>query len=113
MTEDSLKFQVSQSNNATLNAVYEQCCEEYRKRLCNQWEIHMDSTKWEDKFQDFLYIDFISGILLSISSVIFIVDNNINLSDFLKWWDYGSKNKFCPTMENWFINGIRPKDYEE
>lgn len=114
MTSESLKFQISQSNNSTLKAVYEHCCEEYRKRLCEQWEILPSQTSWHGALgEGYIYIDFIGGIVLAIDQVRFIVENEIKLCDFLKWWDYGSKNKFCPTMENWFLKGYRPKGYEK
>lgn len=117
MTEESLKAQVSISNNVTLKAVYEQCCEEYRRRLCEMWEIWFDNTSWQGGNDSFehgsLYIDLIGGVYLDITQIRFIVDNNISCGAFLSYWDYLSEHKYAPNMYNWFIKGLRPKGYEK
>ena len=114
MTEESLKFQISQSNNHTLKAVYEHCCEEYRRRLCEQWEITPSTATWDDPLcEGLLYIDFVSGIVLDMSQVRLLVENNIKLDDFIRYWDYASRTKEgVINMKNWFLKGLRPKDYE-
>lgn len=114
MTEESLKFQISQSDNSTLKTVYEHCCEEYRRRLCEQWEIMPSQTSWHGALlEGCIYIDFIGGIVLDMEQLRLIVENNIKLDDFIRYWDYASKTeKGVINMKNWFINRVRPKDYD-
>lgn len=119
MTEDSLKFQISQSNNATLKAVYEHCCEEYRRRLCEMWELGLDYSWWVvDRPGDVLCLNDVE-YSLSMDDVRYFVDGNISYSDFAEWWDYNleesykGENARCINCYSWFINNARPKDYEK
>lgn len=114
MTTDSLKTQISIANNATLKAVYEHCCEEYRKRLCEQWEIPLENATWSlTMCEGLLYIDFIGGIVLDIDQIILLVSNGIKLADFIRYWDYASKTETgVINMKNWFLYDVRPRDYE-
>lgn len=115
MTEESLKFQISQCNNDTLKGVYEHCCEEYRKRLCEQWDIPLENATWDSSMcENLLCIDFIGGIVLDIAQIILLVSIEVKLDDFIRYWDYASKTKKgVINMKNWFLYNVRPKDYEK
>lgn len=114
MTHEMIQSQIKLLNNEGLKLAYETCCDEYRKRLCEQWDLHLDSTNWDAPLkQGLLYIDFIGGIVLNIEQLKFVVDNGIKLDDFLEWWDYWQRNMCFISLENWVLNGLRPKDYEE
>ena len=114
MTHEMIQSQIKLLNNEGLKLAYETCCEEYRKRLCEQWEIMPSQTSWHGALlEGCIYIDFIGGIVLDMEQLRLIVENSIKLDDFIRYWDYASKTeKGVINMKNWFINGLRPKDYE-
>lgn len=112
MTPTTLCNQIKIANNETLKLAYETCCEEYRKRLCEQWEIMPSDTSWDvPMMRGLLYIDLIGGIALDINQLIITVDNNVKLDDFIRYWDYCQKHEYAPSMKHWFIDNYRPKDY--
>ena len=115
MTPTTLCNQIKIANNETLKLAYETCCEEYRKRLCEQWEIMQSQTSWHVALlEGCIYIDFIGGIVLDIEQLRLLVENNIKLSDFIRYWDYASRTvEGVINMKNWFLKGYRPKDYEK
>lgn len=117
MTTDSLKNQISIANNATLKAVYEHCCEEYRRRLCEQWELYYKDSWWipSDRIGETLALQDCE-YSLSMSDVIMFVNKEISFKDFEEWWNYN--NEWEDHFEgyvnaySWFEKGYRPKDYE-
>lgn len=115
MTTETLCNQIKIANNETLKLAYETCCEEYRKRLCEQWEIPIQDTAWTSYItKGLLYIDFIGGIVLDIDQIILLVSNGIKLDDFIRYWDYASRTgEGVISMKNWFLYDVRPKDYEK
>lgn len=115
MTNEMMQSQIRLLNNDGLKLAYETCCEEYRRRLCEQWEIMPNQTSWHGALlEGCIYIDFIGGIVLDMEQLRLIVENDIKLDDFIHYWDYASRTREgVINMKNWFINGLRPKDYEK
>lgn len=113
MTNETLCNQIKMANNDTLKLAYETCCEEYRRRLCEQWELMPSQTSWHGALlEGCIYIDFIGGIVLDMEQLRLLVENNIKLDDFIRYWDYASKTgEGVINMKNWFLKGLRPKDY--
>lgn len=119
MTTESICYQVRMANNDTLKSVFEHCCEEYRRRLCEQWELGFDFSWWVvNRPGDVLCLNDME-YSLGMDDVRYFVDNNISYSEFTEWWDYnleesykgdGAKHINC---YSWFINNARPKDYEK
>lgn len=117
MTENSLKTQISIANNATLKAVYEHCCEEYRRRLCEQWEMRYYNSYWvADRIGDVLCLNDCE-YSISIDDVRYFVDHNTSYENFSEYWEYildcAYKDKPSPNVYSWFEKGYRPKDYEK
>lgn len=114
MTTDTLKTQISIANNATLKTVYEHCCEEYRRRLCEQWDLYYKDSWWipSDRIGETLALQDCE-YFLSMSDVIMFVDMEISYSAFCEWWNYN--NEWEDHFEgyvnaySWFEKGYRPK----
>ena len=113
MTEESLKAQVSIANNATLKAVYEHCCEEYGRRLCEIWDFDKDYVWWTPTgTYDFLVLND-HEIIIREDEVRLLVDYNIPYKDFMEYYEFQMyHNNHCPSARHWLIDGYRPKNYE-
>lgn len=111
----SIRERIKVLNKDGLKYAYESCCEEYRRRLCEQWDIMPSQTSWSPAMcEGLLYIDFIGGIVLDIDQIILLVSNDVKLDDFIRYWDYASRTETgVINMKNWFIKGLRPKGYEK
>lgn len=94
MTHEMIQSQIKLLNNEGLKLAYETCCEEYRRRLCEQWEMPLENATWSlTMYEGLLYIDFIGGIVLDIDQIILLVSNDVKLDDFIRYWDYASKTE--------------------
>lgn len=113
MTEESLKFQISQSNNSTLKAVYEHCCEEYRHRLCKQWDLQQEQVFWvpSRRIGEMVGVDVIGGYYVCMEDVIYIVDHNITLNQYLEYQEACDRGGSI-SVYAWFHLHYRPEDYE-
>lgn len=111
MTQESLLAQVSLANNATLKAVYEHCCEEYRRRLCEQWDLDIKDSWWVGDHIGSVLILQDMEFSMNMDDVRFFVDYSISYDDFIKYWDAIMFNEHYINPRAWFINGARPKDY--
>lgn len=111
MTEESLKFQISQAPNATLKAVHEQCCEEYRKRLCEQWDMDINDSWWVGDYIGSVLILQDMEYSLNMDDIRLFVDYSISHNDFIKYWDAIMFLDYYINPRAWFLNGVRPEDY--
>lgn len=115
MTPTTLCNQIKIANNKTLKLAYETCCEEYRKRLCEMWELWHKDTWWipTDRTGEILALQDLE-YSLSMSDVIMFVNKEISFKDFEEWWNYNDNRTPVEGYVNaysWFEKGYRPKDY--
>lgn len=89
---------------------YEQCCEEYRRRLCEMWDLDIHDSWWvpSDRIGDTLVLNDLE-ITLDMDNVRLFVDNNISYEDFMKWWEYNLTDNPFICARAWFTMGARPE----
>lgn len=117
MTHEMMQSQIKLLNNDGLKLAYETCCEEYRRRLCEQWGLWYKDTWWipSDRPREILALQDLE-YSLSMSDVIMFVNKEISFMDFEEWWNYnynispGIGGYIC--AYSWFEQGYRPKDYD-
>lgn len=114
MTPTTLCNQIKIANNETLKLAYETCCEEYRRRLCEQWDLWYEDTWWipSDRIGETLALQDLE-YSLSMSDVIMFVNKGISFKDFEEWWNYNYNRTLEDDVNaySWFEKGYRPKDY--
>lgn len=106
-------------NGDGLKAVYEQCCEEYRHRINEQWQLDVKDSWWVvDRKGDVLCLNDME-FSLGMDDVRYFVDEGITYDEFIKWWDYnldefhkGDKGKQI-NVYSWFGLGCRPEDLDK
>lgn len=116
MTHEMMQSQIKLLNNDGLKLAYETCCEEYRRRLCEQWELGLDYSWWvAGRIGEVLCLNDCE-YSMSIDDVRYFVDHNTSYEDFSEYWEYildcAYKEKPSPNVYSWFEKGYRPKDYE-
>lgn len=108
--------QVKESGDSALKAVYEACCEKYRKRLHQQWGLDIRDSWWvADQIGDVLILNDCE-YSLGMDDVRYFVDSKTSFEDFEEWWNY-NMDEFYKEDEgrpvnvySWFVNGYRPKN---
>lgn len=102
-----------------LKSTYEQCCEEYRRRLNEQWQLDIKDSWWVvNRPGDVLCLNDME-FSLSMDDVRYFVDSYIPYDDFIKWWDYNLKeshkdeNARHINVYSWFELGCRPEDLDK
>lgn len=99
-----------------LKGIYEACCEEYRCRLCEMWEISFNGTWW--------YGEEIGGGLsiadwwcpLEMQELRYIVEHHITLESWIEYCDFveseinNGRERPRINFRSWFALGARPKD---
>ena len=96
-----------------LSLSYEQVCEEYRLRLCNQFGIDWNDTYW--------IVGRVGGVLdiqsyyaIDMDELRYIVDNSMTFEDFEEWynqWIY-TDNKNRINLRSWLM-GARPELFKD
>lgn len=102
-------------SNREIAELYKDICEQYRRRLCGQWELSLDASWWIPSWT-------VGGTLalndceisLGMEDVRLFVDNNIDYDRFAEWWDYVVEC-YCGhdtpiSAYSWFVNNLRPDD---
>lgn len=85
---DTKIYGMSRLTLDNLRAIYEDCCDEYRRRLCKMWDFPFDESWWcadrigEGLFLCDWYIPFDMPMLR------YIVDNNVEQKDWIEWCDF-------------------------
>lgn len=105
---------IEQCPLAQLKGAYEEICEEYRKRLCDQWELDIRDSWWipSDRIGMTLALCDLE-YSLGMEDVRLMVDLNVSYEDFLEWWNHClGDTKYHINAYNYFVNGCRPKDLE-
>lgn len=96
---------------AQLKGAYEEICEEYRRRLNEQWGLDIEDSWWipSDRIGATLALNDLESSL-SIEDVRLMVELNISYEDFIKWWNHSlGTTRYYINAFNWFVNGARPK----
>lgn len=80
-------------SNAYLAEVYNEVCEEYRRRLCKQWGLDIKQTWWipSDRVGEILALNDLE-FSLGMADVRMFVEQNISYEEFVKWWTYNEEN---------------------
>lgn len=73
--------------NAYLASVYDEVCEEYRRRLCKQWKLYDKQVFWvpSDRKGELIGVDIIDGIMLSMGEVRAIVELGVTYEQFMEY----------------------------
>lgn len=108
--------QVQESGDSALKAVYEACCEEYRKRLHQQWGLDIRDSRWvAERIGDVLILNYYE-YSLDMDDVRYFVDSKTSFEDFVEWWNY-TLDEFYKEDEgqpvnvySWFVKGYRPEN---
>ena len=112
MTHEMMQSQIRLLNNDGLKLAYETCCEEYRKRLCEMWEIDIKDSWWVGDHIGSVLILQDMEFSMSMDDVRFFVDNGISYDDFIKYWDAIMFNEHYISPRAWFKQGYRPESDE-
>lgn len=118
MTTDSIINQIKLQSQKELAKTYEGICEEYRRRLCEQWEIPFDESWWHgDAIGEGLFIaDW--WMPLNVQELRYVVDNNVTEKAWLEYCDFVESEihdgRQYPRINfrSWFM-GVRPKDLKK
>lgn len=96
--------------NAYLGEVYKEVCEEYRRRLCKQWDLDCEKQSgWVLKrVGETLVVDIVGGFAINMDEIRLIVENGISIDAFMQYVDYYTcHHDDCPSVRNWFLSGYR------
>ena len=100
---------------AQLKGAYKEICNEYRRRLNEQWQLDIKDSWWipSDRVGVTLALNDLE-YSLSMEDVCLMVDLNISYEDFCEWWNHCLSNpEYHISAFNWFVNRIRPKDLKK
>lgn len=91
--------------NAYLSEVYNEVCEEYRRRLCKQWDLDIKQTWWipTDRVGEVLALNDCE-FSLGMADVRMFVEQNISYERFIEWWDYTIDGQGINAY-SWFVLG--------
>ena len=93
-----------------LSEVYNEVCEEYRRRLCKQWDLDCEKqSRWVlDRVGETLIVDIIGGFAINMDEIRIMVENGVSLDAFMQFVDYYTRdNDICPSIHGWFLSGYR------
>lgn len=107
--------------NLVLRRDYENCCEEYRRKLCNMWGVIHKETRWIDERVGWKLSVLYWKDPIPMDWVKWFVENGVTEEEWLAYLDYCSdvinSGKSTPSISfyRWFDDGERPlpvnKDY--
>ena len=99
-----------------LSALYESICDEYRRRLCELWDVPFEESWWagsESRAGEELCIaDSPWG--LDMEMIRYIVEKSVDFKSFMEWWgfveDEISNGQRLPRINfrSWFELNCRP-----
>ena len=87
-----------------LRRMYESCCEEYRRRLNEQWQLDIKDSWWipSDRVGCTLALNDLE-YSLGTEDVRLMVDLNVSYEDFNEWWNHClGDTKYHINAYNWF-----------
>ena len=78
-----------------LTALYEMCCDEYRRRLCAMWEIPFDESWWvASRVGEGLFL-FGCNVPFDMPKLRYIVENNVPKKDWDEWCSFVDSEIFA------------------
>lgn len=98
----------------SLSSLYEMVCDEYRRRLCEMWDIPFDESWWmADKIGEGLFLCD-CNIPLDMPMLRYVVENNVSESDWIQWCDFVDSEIFAgrniPRINFYhWMKGLRPE----
>lgn len=118
MTTKNLINQIKLESPQGLAQAYEGVCEEYRKRLCDQWEIPFDESWWNGGAigEELFLADW--WMPLNMEQIRYVVDNCVFEDEWLEYCDFVESEihdgRQYPRINfrSWFM-GVRPKDLKD
>lgn len=103
-------------HSGDLKATYESCCEEYRRRINDQWGLDIKDSWWIPSDRTGMTLALCDlEYSLSMEDVRLMVELGVSYEDFNEWWNHclsGDPEDYHINAYNWFVNGCRPKDLE-
>lgn len=93
-----------------LSEVYNEICEEYRRRLCKQWDLDCEKQSgWVCKrVGEILVVDIVGGFAINMEEIRLLVENGIGIDAFMQYVDYYTWNPdISPSIRKWFVEGYR------
>lgn len=109
MKEKKEKTEYSKLTPLRLSLSYENICEEYRLRLCNQFYIDWNDTYWiVGRVGGVLDIQFYYAI--DMDELRYIVDNAMSFEEFDEWYEQwmDTENENRINIRSWLM-GARPE----
>ena len=102
-----------------LSALYEAICDEYRRRLCELWDVPFEESWWaaDESGGELCIADAPWG--LDMQMIRHIGENAVDLKSFMEWWGFVESeihNGHCPPRINfyhWFSFGARPDSLKD
>ena len=97
-----------------LKGAYEEICNEYRRRLNEQWQLDIKDSWWipSDRIGMTLALCDLE-YSLGMEDVRLFVELETPYEDFNEWWNHClGDTKYHINAYNYFVNGCRPKDLE-
>lgn len=102
-----------------LRTIYEDCCEEYRRRLCKLWGYHVADSYWMgDVVGESLFVgDWIWA--LDMTQIVYCVQYNVSVEAILEYQSFVeddlSAGRQFPRINfrSWFEMNCRPENLQE
>lgn len=104
-----MKTEYNKLSTLRLSLSYEQVCEEYRLRFCNQFGIDWHDTYWIlDRIGGGL--DIIEYYVIDMDELRYIVDHSMSFEDFEEWYEQwmDTENEKRINLRSWLM-GARPE----
>lgn len=109
-------FRASPECEAPLKELYEYCCQEYVRRLCEAWEIHLEEVWWIcDEIGGGLFLpDF--GVPLDMQELRYVVENNVTHEAWMEYCDFveseinNGRERPRINFRSWFSLNARPEN---
>lgn len=110
MTINDIKNQLRLQHIENLSLIFDVVCEEYRKRLCSQWNLDFSDSWWipSDRVGETLALNDME-YSLGMEDIRLFVDLDIKFEDFCEWWNYNLSAQNQVNSYHWFLKGYRPK----
>ena len=116
--ETNKEYELESAPIDLLKKMYESCCEEYRKRLCAQWEIPFKESWWmADRVGEGLFLaDW--WMPLYMQELRYIVENGVTHDAWMEYCAFveaeindGNERPLI-NFHSWFALNCRPKDLD-
>ena len=107
------KTEYNELSPLRLSLSYEQACEEYRLRLCNQFGIDWNDTYWIAGRVGGV-LDIQSYYAIDMDELRYIVDNSMTFEDFEEWYEQwmDTENENRINIRSWLM-GARPELFKD